>query len=231
VSSDDKRPPTPDEERAARELAEALAEGHDPLGEALMSALRPGELDDDVHERILEAALSGKAAALATPEPLATPKEAAEAARLRDSLARDAGADGVGVGHPLAELARAVKNAHEPRPIAQLRNEALLRPALRAPTRSQARRTLSGVVVTALAIAAGLFLYVRGREQHAPQAHVAPPDVELFLPGMVEERTTAPMFEREDFPPEGGHTTRIDRITEARSSDLRQNRFVSWGIE
>lgn len=235
MSSDDKRPPSAEEELAARELAAALAEGDDPLGEALMAALRPKDLDPDVHERILEAALAGRSAASAPEEPQASPAEATDAARLRDALEATAGeagrpADGVGVIHPLAELARAVKNAHAPRPLAELRNEALLRPALRAPTRTAARRTLGGVVVTALAIAAGLLFYVRGRDQHVPAAAVAPAG-DAFLPGMVEQRTTAPLFQQEDFPLEGGQTPRIDRITQARSSDLRNNRFVAWGIE
>src|SRR5688500_5510395 len=121
----------------------------------LAAAVRPADLSDDEHDRILEAALArvpekktAQPRMAVGPEPAATEAEKTDAARLRVALeadARDAAAH-----HPLAELARATRNAHSPKGIDDIRNETLLRPALRAPTRSQSRRFITASIAGAL---------------------------------------------------------------------------------
>lgn len=229
-SSDDKKlqDTTPEEERQAEALSRSLERGGDSFAGLLSAAVRPGDLDADVHERILMQALEKMplvTSVTAADEPRATPREIADADRLREAL--DADPRGDAPTHPLADLARATRHAHAPRPISEIRNEALLRPALRAPSRAQTRRFFGVTIAGALAAAAALFVWVQDAPDRQPAA-TAPADP--FLPGMVEKRSTTELFEREDFPQTGGETSRIDRITTSRQSDLRNNRFVAWGV-
>ncbi|NUP05617.1 MAG: hypothetical protein HOW73_06110 [Polyangiaceae bacterium] len=222
--------PTPEELREAEELSRALERGEDSMSELLLAALHPSDIDDDVHERILEAALARMPSKKGSEEPEPTPRETADATALREALEAAPRADGTGPSHGLADLARALKNAHDPKPIPELRNEALLRPALRMATRTQSRRVLAGAFVSALALAAGVFLWFRKGPPPDESANIAPASQDALLPGMIEARSTTDLFQREDFPQEGGESSRIDRISQSRASDLRNNRFVSWGV-
>lgn len=233
-SRDDDIPPrSAEEQREAEQRRDALREGRDALGAQLIAAIRPTDLSDEVHELILARALGLAAPAVAgadevTPAPSAL--ETAAATRLRDALAGELLADDGAAETELASLADALKNAHEPRGIPDIRSEALLRPALRMPSR-RANRFAS--VVGALAVAAGIFgLWLVNRPPppgEAAQLPAAEAGAEL-LPGMAPSRSTTNLFAPEDFPQTGGESSRIDTIARARQADLRKNRFVSWGV-
>lgn len=232
-SHDHKLPPDHDEEFAdvsADERREAEA-----LRDALYAAMHPAELDDDLNETLIARALermprgrsaSGRSSQRA--EAPATKLEARDAGLLRAAL-EDEVSD-----HPLAELARATRNAHSPRSLDDFTNERLLRPALRAPSRGAARRTLTGAIFAAVAVAAGVFGVWLDQPQPtvAPRADLGTPTQDFVVDesALVESRSTTDLFQAEDFPKTGGVTDRIDRITESRNADLRENRFVSWGV-
>lgn len=243
--SDKNRPGAPedpssahaDEIGEAQERRDALGAGRDPFVAMLAAAVRPTDLSDDEHDRLVEAALARmpakkvlRAAEPEKAEPVATEAEKVDAALLRTALEADP--RDVASHHPLAELARATRNAHSPRAIDDIRNEALLRPALRAPTRSQSRRFITASIAGALAVAAGVFgLYLRKPAQDTPAASAdSRPQQLQYEPGMTEVRSTTEMFVQEDFPKTGGERSRIDKITEKRNSELRDNRFVAWGV-
>ncbi len=252
-SNDDKKPgqaevddASADEREQASVLRGALDDGADPISGLLAAALRPGELDDEIHEKILAKALgltvSSSGAALGGDSVAGAPREELDidlgpnaetraAGELRDALATRA------ADHPLVGIAFALKHAHAPRPIDDIKNEALLRPALKLSSLASRRRVAVGSVLGVLAVAAAfLGLYITqpamfGADTHAPAAALAPaPPPDAFLPGMVEVHSTSELFQPEDFPRTGGATSRIDRISQARQADLRQNRFASWGL-
>lgn len=227
-SHDPKLPPDHDEEFAdisADERREAEA-----LREALFAAMQPGELDDDLNEALISRALDRLPAARDAQhsEGPALKLETRDAGLLRAALEDDA------VDHPLAELARATRNAHAPRALDDFTNERLLRPALRTASRGTARRTVTGAILAAVAVAAGVFGVWLNQPARtvAPRADIGTPAQDVFVDesALVESRSTTDLFEAEDFPKTGGVTRRIDRITESRNADLRENRFVSWGV-
>lgn len=230
---DHKLPPEHDDDASA-DAAQQL-DAHDQreaeaLREALFSALHPRALDDDLNEALIARALSRMPSAPAElrPEPPASKAEAREAALLRAAL------EGAAEDHPLAELALAARLAHAPRGLDDLSNERLLRPALRTATRGTVRRTLTVAIFAAVAVAAGVvgLSIERPTPTSAPRAQIEQP-AQLGVvdeSALLESRSTTDLFQAEDFPKTGGVTQRIDRITESRNADLRENRFVSWGV-
>jgi hypothetical protein len=227
-----------DEIGEAEHRRDAVSDGRDPFVAMLAAAVRPTDLSDEEHDRILEAAfarvpekkVARPRVVASAEEPIATETEKVDAERLRVALeadARDQAAE-----HPLAELARATRNAHSPKGIDDIRNESLLRPALRAPTRSQSRRFITASIAGALAVAAGVFgLWLRTPADEQPAAELESRPTQLeYQPGMTEVRSTTDLFAPEDFPKTGGERSRIDRITQKRKAELRDNRFVAWGI-
>ncbi len=221
-------------EVAARELEEGL----DAFSEMLVSSYRPHEIEDDVHERILARALGSDAgsgsrapAAPLAPEAPATEPERRDAERLRRALeVKDEGPDAE--VHPLAAVARALKHAHDPAGISELRNEALLRPALKRGSSAKRTGYVAVTIVSAVAIAAGFFgLFMRSpAPKEDPSAMNAPAPRMEIMPGMFESRSTTELFSEPDFPREGGVRERIDRISATRNAELRENRFVEWGV-
>jgi hypothetical protein len=226
---DNDESPQFDEQAEALEAELAESAGDDgALIEALALALRPTELSAAVHDEILARVLAEPKALTspelaALPEPDASPQEQREAVRLREALA---GADET---HPLVVLAEATRNAARPRSIAAAQSEARLKAALKAPSKVVFLRAVTVVTVLSAAAAAAL-LYFAKAPVAPPEATFVAPSAAEFLPGMAESRSTAPLFAREDFPREGGQSARIDRIRSAREVDLRQNRFVAWGV-
>lgn len=219
---DDVLAPTSDERALAEARRDAVDDGLDPLAELLVASVRPRDLDAALHEQILARALGSEAEEADESEPTAAEKKGAEL--LRQAL--DGGADAGAVG-PLVALVRVLRATYRPTPLDQLSAERILRPALATPGRRTQRVTLVVAVTTAVAIAAaaaGLFF-------RAPPAPVDGSSASAqLLPGMVEARSTTELFGQEDFPAVGGTTERIDRIQSSRESDLRNNRFVAWGV-
>jgi hypothetical protein len=144
-------------------------------------------------------------------------EERAAAESLRATL--DAG-DG---GDPVVEALRA---AHAPRPIDAAEHGAIIaRVVTGAPRRAHAstadaprsakilRFSLGGAGV-AIAIAAGVLLFLQSKDEHEHP--------------LARARTTQPLFS-EPFKA-GEASARIDRIAVARAADFRDNRFAKWGV-
>jgi hypothetical protein len=186
---------------------------------ALQAALRPGELDAALNERLIE---------LAIEDPLApaSAAELAESERLRDALDRGAPHEDTAT---LAALRAAFEApaASEPRidsSVDQAVDVALRSAPVAAPLPTKRRGNVVyavfGAASAALAAAALLMLFVGTASRSASQAALAS--------DFAKPRSTAPLF-NERF--ETAETTaRIDAIASARSRDLRDNRYAAWGV-
>jgi hypothetical protein len=185
------------------------------LLQALQAALRPSELEPDVHERLLELALE---------DPLLPPseEELIESARLRDAL------DDGGTSAD-ARLLRALgapfvsdgAQASDHEAIERALGSALA-PA-KAPVPAARRNVvyaIFGAGSAVLAAAAAVALFVGTSREAAPPAAQAS--------AYVAPHSTAPLF-AERFET-GDTTARMDLIASARSRDLRNNRYASWGV-
>lgn len=196
------------------------------LLEALEAAWRPGELDSATNERLIEVALE---------DPLApaTDEELAESARLRDALGQGAPHEAVAT-LTMLRAAFAANDATEPLVESSL-NQAVQH-ALRGPAPTQASPKPRGNVVfavfgassAALFAAALLLLFVGTASRGAPeQASLSSAEPAADV-GLARPRSTAPLFS-ERFETEGT-TARMDAIASARSRELRDNRYASWGV-
>lgn len=239
-AGDDAAPQASDDElREARALAEALARGEDPLAVALRSAARSGELDEADHEALLARVLGG-----GEEEAPPTKAEQRSADRLREALEgederRSPPALDGSARRPqdeLVELAGSLRAAWRPRPLLELQSRRLIERALRAPAEQRHRR-LTPVTMAALstlaAIAAGAALLFGEVGELAPasSAPVSSAAAPARRAALIPARTTAALFDAATpFPREGGQTERIDRIASSRASDLRANRYSSWGV-
>jgi hypothetical protein len=210
VSHEDEGPDGVEDARSAE------PEGAQELVRALAAAMRPTELPEDVHDRILARALGTDVA-----------ERAASAEEQRAADALRAGIDARDLSHPLVALALALRSALHPREVPELVQARLVTGAVRAPRRVVVVRT-AAVVGLFMSAAAVLLLWLVRPAPKAPEATL--PVAAPFLPGMVETRSTTSLFAPEDFPREGGQSSRIDRIASERSADLRTNRFVAWGV-
>ena len=211
-------PPIGDEERAA---AEALREALDrePLVAELRAAHAPPPISDEERadlDAILARALGDEAAA--------TRAERAAAERLRAELAGEEALEE-------AALLRELQLAAAPTALAAERNEALIEAAL---TRGTLRRRLPAVRriapvtmaalagVTALAAGVALVLGQLGQAGRPPPGAAA---------ALIRTRSTDELFDAATpFPRTGQESARIDRIADARASDLRKNRYARWGL-
>lgn len=227
-SIDDEPPPTAEELAAADRLREML-------GAAGGRRAGRGELADDVHARLLAAALGtdgpGRedvAGVLPVVDAAVTVTERREAERLRARLASgwtpDAEAEPDDPIEALVEVASALRSAHDPRPLDEVAAaRALARASLgrrTAASRGGRMRLGWGLALAAAAAAALVVLPRSGLiGEGDPTASLVP------------ARSTQSLFDpAEPFPREGGTSDRIDRIASARRADLRQNRFTRWGI-
>jgi hypothetical protein len=158
-----------------------------------------------------------------------TEEELAESARLRDALANPS------VKNEDADFLRSVALSHEPRAIDEETHRGMVERAVTKMTRKPRGRVIrvafgSAAGVLALAAAAVLVLGRIGPDLAAP-SH---PEAQLW-----RSRSTQPLFD-EPFTSaarsagadsaRGGASARIDRIAMAREADLRENRFMQWGV-
>jgi hypothetical protein len=190
------------------------------LLEALEAALRPTELDPRLNERLLEMALE---------DPLAPPseEELIESARLRDALAEgtpDADASLLrALGAPFGQSTDSAdvdSSAVERALDAALSPTLALAPEPAPPARRNVIYAIFGAGSAVLAAAAAIALFVGSSRSAAP----ATP-----LSAYVKPHSTAPLF-AERFET-GDTTARMDLIASARSRDLRDNRYASWGVQ
>lgn len=222
---DDSRDPTADERDRAEARRDAVEEGADDLVQALVASSRPRDIDAALHERILAKAL-GVDGSEEEPEP--TAGERADATMLRRLLDGDATDLDDRLG-PLVSLFLALKNAYAPRALDDVSGERILRPALAAASLRTRRAAVVIAFSAAIAVAAGVAaLFFRDPGGGGGQS--AQPSAAL-MPGMVEARSTEELFGPDDFAQGAEQTTeRIDRISSSREADLRNNRFVAWGV-
>jgi len=141
--------------------------------------------------------------------PPPTDEELAESERLRQALDEPRSA------HPGAELARALRNAVDPRPIDELSHRRLLDRAL--PKKS---RRIEIAVLFAAAAAFLVAAFAFGTQRPSATAAAA----------LVGPHTTQGLFS-EPFPREGKTSARVDAIALSRGRDLRQNKWTKWGLK
>lgn len=184
------------------------------LGEALRAALQPVELPEHLNHALIELVLED-------PFADASEQEQADSERLREAL-------DLGVEHPLADLARSVQAAAAPGRIDTVRNEALIAAALRDADSSKPAaggkliRVSFGTLSAVLAAAAAALIWF----QTADQRPSASAEVEISQPLAISRSTGSLFHEKFDTK----HTSaRVDRIASARSRELRNNRYASWG--
>jgi hypothetical protein len=222
------------EAEAARLLAEQLERGQDPVLGALVAAYRPAALDDAAHEAILSRALRGSHEPSRSDAPPSSSEQAAAEGLRRLLDERD---PGPGPHGPAAEMAIALRSAYRPREIAPLQNEALIARAARVLGRARSRpaRRILPVTMAALtgvaALAAGVALLVL-RPHAAELTATAPSGASAAHTPMSRSRSTIDLFDPvTPFARTGGQSARIDRIASARAAELRENRFVAWGVQ
>ena len=172
---------------------------------ALRAAWHPAEIDPARHEQLLELALE---------DPLApaTAEEMVESERLRQAL------EGEG-DHPHLDLARALQAATRPAPPPR---------ALPVPdARPRVIYVAFGATTALLAAAAALALVIGSlsSKDAAPQSAAQAP---LAPAALSVSRSSAALFQ-EPFTLEGT-TARMDRIASTRERELRQNRYLAWGV-
>ncbi len=182
------------------------------LSAALKAAWAPRPLDPALNELLIEAALE---------DPLAPASELelVESERLRDALA--------GKGeHPDALLARALRTANAPAPLATQRADRLAGNVASPPRRSGnvVYVAFGAAAATVMAAAAAAMLFLSPVEREPSAAAV----VSVPNPSLVQSRSTAALF-HEKFATEDT-SGRIDRIAAVRARELRQNRYAQWGL-
>jgi hypothetical protein len=161
-------------------------------------------------------------------DPSPTEEELAESARLRDALADPS------VKNEDADLLRSIALSHEPRALEEDAHRAIVERAVDTMAKRPRGRVIrvafgSAAGTLALAAAAVLLLGRIGLEP-APSHSAAQ---------LLRSRSTQPLFDEPFLSPErsagvdsgrGGASARIDRIAMAREADLRENRFMQWGV-
>lgn len=142
-------------------------------------------------------------------DPPPTPEELAEAQALAQALEKQP-----------PPLAQALRAAYAPGDLDPSRNEELIvRVLADAPAKGRVlvfpTRRWAWVGLIA---AAACFVLILGRttRRSAPVA-------------LTASRSTQELFS-EQFPRQGGQSARMDRISESRARELRENRFAQWGV-
>lgn len=196
--------------RADESEPEPLPEAEEAeLLAALCAALRPVDIDERVHGRLIDMALE---------DPLAPPsaQELLDAARLRDLL-RDASPH-----EALGALAALRAPFSAPSDVEQASGRALAT-ALGVHSEHKRRSNVVyaafGAASVVLAAAAAAVLVSGLSSSGAPSGETA---------AFIRPRSTAPLF-AEPFET-AATTTRMDLIASARSRDLRDNRYSAWGV-
>lgn len=184
----------------------------------LEAALRPSELDPELNERLLEMALE---------DPLAPPsaEELVESERLRDALAGQGTHEDLAVLRALgAPFAQDDASGVAERVLQQTLDKSPKKP------RSNVVYAMFGAGSAILAAAAAVALLVQSprRAEQAPAAAMVAA-APTAAPTYIAPHSTADMFdERFDT---ASTTARMDLIASARSRDLRDNRYASWGVK
>jgi hypothetical protein len=229
-------PPFDDDElREAERIRDALEQGDEPVSSSLRAAHQPAGLSEADHEALLARALGD---VLAAP----TRAEQVAAERLRGALggdARDAADDRpaakpvTGAGASAAEaaaMASVLRAAWRPGDLPPLRNEAMIARALSGARARRPSREMIAAAVGFLALAACLALVVIKRPGLVGPGVSVPGGAARTA--LIPARSTMHLFDAATpFPRSGEETSRIDRISAARTADLRANRYAQWGVK
>jgi hypothetical protein len=192
------------------EEAELAPEIERALERALRSAWEPRDIDPERHERILELALE---------DPLAPPsaEEVTQSERLREALEGRAEHDHLELVQALSAAAR---SAEAPAPRVDVTQALGAKPAARGRLIYVAFGATTAVLAAAAAFALVVGTMTRSEAPVAASVQQPAP--------LSTSRSSAPLFQ-DRFTTEET-TSRIDRITSVRERELRQNRYVAWGV-
>jgi hypothetical protein len=126
----------------------------------------------------------------------------------------------------MADLARAVSSAWEPKDLDPAGHRAIVERALAARPATTGRRSnvvrVSFAASAMVALAASVLLAIWGQPPVPASTAGASPDLAL-------SRSTQELFDQ-SFAAVGGESARVDRIAMARATDLRDNEFARWGV-
>jgi hypothetical protein len=190
----------------------------DALTKVLRAAFSPDNIDERHHRQILAQALSLSSKPIPSPpdDPLAPPRveELVAATRLRNHLDSD----------PLVVSLRSAHHPSAPQPNAEMvaRDLALTRKAKSVASRTR-RLVPSAWGVLAVAAAAALWFVVRSNG-----ILLGPESVRQGPRVLAQSHSTESLFAKPFAL--SSHSERIDRIAQARSRDLRENRYTIWGL-
>lgn len=216
----DEPPPSARELAAAEELRALLERGDHELVDVLRAAYEPADLDESENDALINRALG-----IGPSDAPATNSEREAADRLREAIRHPHSEDR---DEPQIEMLDALVAAHRPKGIDPLRNELLITRALKGSSQRTVQRRVVPVVTAAIlgvaAMAAGISLYLQGSGASSETANVT-------APALQRSRSTTNLFDAATpFPRVGGESARMDRISNARAADLRNNRFALWGV-
>jgi hypothetical protein len=192
----------PDESHDELELLPAEEEHR--LGVALVAAHAPLGLTNAGHEAILQRTLF---------EVDSSPSEAEAAAAEELRRALETGDR----THPDAALAQALAAAVAGDGQPALRDPFAPPSARKRTAGGKVIRARFGAVVLGLAAAAGLVLLVQSRAERAPAGE---------QPLFATSRSLAPLVQDTEL----STSARLDRIASVRARELRDNRYLAWGV-
>ena len=155
------------------------------------------------------------------PDEPASPEELEQAQALHYAL------EGQGQ-HPLADLARALRLAVEPRDIDAAEHRQLVHRVVgRKPGVERRVIYVAFGATSALALAAAVTLLLSRAPLEQPSAGLD--TVPMGAAALARSRSTQPLFDA-PFARHGGNSARIDRIAQQRSKDYRANLFAKMGV-
>ena len=160
----------------------------------------------------------GEPAWLDDPDAPPSAEELAESERLRQEL------EDPGSTHKDVLLAREVRLVVAPKPLEAATHRRILDRVVGNPAAAQ-RRTTLWIVGGAMAAAAGVLFVMTNVREGAPAPDATEVGASLVPAHSTDELFTAP------FPKEQLTSQRMDIIAEARSRDLRANRYAKWGVK
>jgi hypothetical protein len=164
----------------------------------------------------------GDPAWLDDPDAPPSAEELAESERLRQEL------EDPGSTHKDVLLAREVRLVVAPKAIEAATHRRILDRVVGNPAAAQ-RRTTLWIVGGAVAAAAGVLFVMTNLGGLGSDIAPAPEGSE-YGASLVHVRSTEELFTA-PFPKEQLTSQRIDIIAEARSRDLRANRYAKWGVK
>jgi hypothetical protein len=194
----------------------------DSLALALRHAYEPKPLANERNETLLSRALGVDLDATEADDlfALPTPEEREQAELLAHALD-----DRGNRNHPLAILATDLKHAYAPEALSPIKLEQIARSITRRTPRYAWTKPATGVAF-ALALAAAFALIWLPRQRLTSGVQLVRSEPSSQRTFYIGSRSLSPLFAEQSTP--GSTTERMDRIVDARSRDLRHNRYLTW---